>query len=76
MFYTLGAAVTAFFLSILLSPPAGTLLEKMFWFYSAHFVIWPVLLAIPIFALLGSLIPSLMYRQTTKQSIVERLRET
>lgn len=54
----------------------GTLLEKMFWFYSTHFVIWPVLLAIPIFALLGSLIPSLMYRQTTKQSIVERLRET
>ena len=48
----------------------------MFWFFSAHFTIIPVLLALPVFALLGYVIPAIMYRQAAKQSIVERLRES
>ena len=47
----------------------------MFWFFSAHFTIVPVLLMIPIFILLGYGIPAIMYRHATRQSVVERLRE-
>lgn len=76
LFYALGAAGIALVLSVLLNPLAGSLLETMFWFFSAHFTIVPVLLMIPIFALLGYAIPAIMYRQAAKQSVVERLRES
>lgn len=35
----------------------------------------PAFATIPIFALLGYLIPVLFYKSATKQSVVERLRE-
>lgn len=76
LFYALGAAGIALVLSVLLNPLAGSLLETMFWFFSAHFTIVPVLLMMPIFALLGYAIPAVMYRQAAKQSVVERLRES
>ena len=75
LFYALGAASVALTLSILLSPLAGSLFETMFWFFSPHVTIVPVLLSVPVFALLGCAIPALMYRHTAKQSIVQRLRE-
>ena len=75
LFYALGAAGIALVLSTALNPLAGSLLETMFWFFSAHFTIVPVLLALPVFALLGYGIPAIMYRQATRQSVVERLRE-
>ena len=75
MFYALGAAAAALILSVVLNPLVGNLLENMFWFFTAKFTVTPVLLAIPVFALLGWLIPSIMYRQTAKRSVVERLRE-
>ena len=76
LFYALGAAGIALVLSVLLNPLAGSLLETMFWFFSAHFTIVPVLLALPVFALLGYVIPAIMYRHAMKQSVVERLRES
>lgn len=76
LFYASGSSVIALILSVLMYPLVGNLLETMFWFFSAHFTILPVLITIPIFALLGLSIPSVVYRQTSKQSIVERLRET
>ncbi len=76
LFYSLGSAMIALILSLLLGPLAGNLLENMFWFYSANFTVLPVLAAIPVFALSGWLIPFLMYGQTTKRSVVEQLRET
>lgn len=75
LFYALGASLAALLLSLVLNPLTGNVLENMFWFFTANFTILPVLLAIPIFALLGWLIPSVMYGQTAKQSVVERLRE-
>ena len=76
LFYALGAAGIALILSTALNPLAGSLLETMFWFFSAHFTIIPVLLALPVFTLLGYAIPAAMYRQAAKQSVVERLRES
>ena len=74
-FYTLCSALAALVLSFALNPLVGDLLEKMFWFFSARFTIVPVLLAIPIFALLGWLIPYILYHQAAKCSIVEQLRD-
>lgn len=75
LFYAFGAAVAALFFSILLGPLAGRLLEEMFWFFRANFSIAAVLASVPVFALLGWLIPFAMYGQAAKCSVVERLRE-
>ena len=76
LFYALGSSAVALILSVLLYPLLGNLLETMFWFFSAHFTILPVLITIPVFALLGLGIPSVIYHQTSKLSVVDRLRET
>lgn len=76
MLYALGAVCMSLVLSLSLSPLAGRVLETMFWFFNAHFTVIPVLIVIPFFVLLGLLIPTALYGQTTKRSVVERLRET
>ena len=75
LLYTLGSGLIASLLSAAVNPLAGRLLEQGYWFYRYHYTITPVLLMIPIFALLGYVIPAIMYRHAAKQSIVERLRE-
>lgn len=75
LFYALSSAAAALVLSFVLNPLVGDLLEQMFWFFSARFTIVPVLLAIPIFALLGWLIPVVMYDHTARCSTVEQLRD-
>ena len=75
LFYTLGSFVIALVLSILLYVLTGHLMETMLWFFKSHFTILPVLLTIPVFLLLGIVIPSVVYRQTVRHSIVEQLRD-
>ena len=75
LYYALGSALSAFVLSFAINPLVGNLLENLFWFFSARFTILPVLLAIPIFALLGWLIPCMMYDNAAKCSVVEQLRD-
>lgn len=76
LFYALGSAGAALVLSVMMSPLLGKLMEKMFWFFSARFNVIPALAAIPLFALLGWLIPTAMHKQAMKYSVVERLRDT
>lgn len=75
LFYALNSALSALVLSFVMNPLIGDLLENMFWFFSAKFTIVPVVIAIPIFALLGWLIPYVMYDHAAKYSIVEQLRD-
>lgn len=75
LFYALGSVAVAFLLSVILSPLAGNMLGNMFWFFEYHFTMVPVLLMIPIFAFMGWLIPSILYGQSVRHSVVERLRE-
>ena len=75
LFYALSSALGALVLSFVINPLVGNLMESMFWFFSAKFTIVPVLLAIPIFALLGWLIPYVMYNHAAKNSIVDQLRD-
>lgn len=73
LFYAAGAVISSFLLSLLLNPLFGEMLANMFWFFSYHMTILPIVYMIPAFALLGLLIPALLYRQTLKHSIVEQL---
>lgn len=76
IFYAAASAGAALILSIVLSPFLGRMMGNMFWFFTYRFTILPVIVMIPVFALLGYLIPSMLYGQTAKQSVVERLRES
>ena len=76
LFYALSSALSALVLSFVINPLVGDLLENMFWFFSAKFTIIPVIIVIPIFALLGWLIPYAMYDHAAKCSVVEQLRDT
>lgn len=64
-----------YFNAVMTSILSRRLLEQAYWFYSYHYTITAVLLLVPVFAVLGYLIPSVMYRQAAGQSVVERLRE-
>ena len=76
LLYTLGSGLVSGLLSAAVNPLVGRFLENAYWFYSYRYTIAPVLLALPVFALLGYAIPAIMYRQAAKQSVVERLRES
>ena len=75
LFYALSSALSALVLSFVINPLVGDLLENMFWFFSAKFTIVPVIIVIPIFVLLGWLIPYAMYDYASKYSVVEQLRD-
>ncbi|MFQ8776916.1 MAG: ABC transporter permease [Roseburia sp.] len=57
LFYTAGSVVVAFLLSLVCGPLSGDMMEKMFWFCTYHFTILPVIAMLPVFAVLGCLIP-------------------
>lgn len=73
------AALTAV-LTLALSLVTGGLLEntvgKMLWFFTYRFTVRPLILVLPLFAILGSVIPAVVYHFVSRQTIVERLRET
>lgn len=75
IFYALGAGGLAILLTLGLNPLLGKLMGTLFWFFSYRFMLWPVFAMIPVFLLLGILLPLAVYHYTAKQSIVERLRE-
>ena len=74
LLYTLGSGLASGLLSAAVNPMAGKVLENAFWFYTYRFCVTPVLILVPVFALLGTAIPGVMYRRMAGQSIVERLR--
>ena len=75
LFYAMSSVAAAFVLSLAVGPLAGKMLGSMFWFFEYRFTILPVLLTIPVFLLLGWLIPCMMYDNAAKCSVVEQLRD-
>lgn len=76
LFYAMASVAVAFVLSLAFGPLLGNMLGSMFWFFEYQFTILPVLATIPLFLLLGWLIPCMMYNDTAKCSIVEQLSDT
>lgn len=75
LFYAISSVSAAFILSLAVGPLAGKMLGSMFWFFEYRFTILPVLLTIPVFLLLGWMIPCMMYDNAAKCSVVEQLRD-
>ena len=76
LLYALGSVVLALVFSLAVGPLAASVLEKMFWFFTNRPTFLPIILVAPIFALVGCLVPLLVYRSVSRQTIVERLRES
>lgn len=76
LLYALGSVVLAWLLSLIFSPLAASVLGKMFWFFTYKPSFVPILIAAPMFASAGCIVPLLIYRSISKQTIVERLRES
>ena len=76
LYYTLLAMALSLVLSLVLGPLAGNVVSSLFWFFTYRFTVLPVLLVLPVFLILGALVPLAVYRSAARFTIVERLRET
>lgn len=74
LIYGILSLVASVVLSFLALPILSGAVNSMFWFFTYHFTILPLLIVIPIFAALGILLPLASYRRVARQTIVERLR--
>ena len=74
--YSIGSVVLALVFSLAAGPAAALALEKMFWFFAYRPSYMPILAIAPIFAFIGCAVPLLVYKSISKQTIVERLRES
>jgi len=75
MVFAGSSIVITLILTIVMGPLASSVLEGMFWFFSYHLTVTPILLVAPVFLLLGAVIPLVSYHYVMKRSVVERLRE-
>ena len=75
MVFAGSSVVITFVLTIVMGPVASSVLEGMFWFFSYHLTVAPILVVAPTFLILGAVIPLISYRYVVKRSVVERLRE-
>ena len=76
LLYALGSAVFALVLSLLSGPVMASAMSSMFWFFTYRLTVAPILIIAPVLAVLGAIVPLLVYRVVARQTIVERLRET
>ncbi|HEX3011903.1 MAG TPA: ABC transporter permease, partial [Syntrophomonadaceae bacterium] len=75
LYYVLGTCILSLVLGVIFSLLIVKSFCNLLWFFSYHFVIWPLLIVLPFLLVLGVVIPLVLYAMTDKQSIVERLRE-
>lgn len=75
LFYTVGAALLALALIVVTAPFVGPALNRLIWFFTYRFTIWPIAVVLPLFGILGILIPVLSCRAAQRYSVVERLRQ-
>ena len=75
LLYNLGAVLIAALLTLAVSPLAGEAVSGLFFWFSFRPTYWPLLVAVPAFALIGALIPLAAVRFMQRRSVVERLRE-
>ncbi len=75
LLYTVGAALLALALILAVSPFLGPAVGRVFWFFTYRFTLWPIAAVLPLFALLGLVIPLASSRAAQKYSLVERIRQ-
>lgn len=75
LLYTLGAVALAAVLVLAISPFAGEAVGGIFFWFSYRPTYWPLLVAAPVFAAVGVLIPLASVHRMQRNSVVDRLRE-
>lgn len=70
------AVLVSLVASLLLMPVMYDVVDGVFWFCTYRFSILPVIIVLPVFSLLGVLLPLVSYRHVGKTTLVERLRES
>ena len=75
LLYTVGAALLALVLLAVTGPILGPGVERLFWFFTYRFSLWPVAAVLPVFAALGAGIPILSCRAARRYSVMDRLRQ-
>lgn len=73
--YSLGAAAVSLLFSIAAGPLLSSALGRIFWFFSYRLTLLPVLCMAPVFAILGIVLPLIIYNFVARHTIVERLRD-
>lgn len=74
LLYTMGAVLVSLLFSAAVGPFIGYALGNIFWFFSYHFTVIPVLSMAPVFIILGITMPLVVYGVIARRTIVERLR--
>lgn len=75
LYYTVLALGTSLVLALVTGPLLGKACAGIFWFFTYHFTVLPVAAVLPVFLILGCLVPLVTYRSAARHTIVERLRE-
>ena len=75
LLYTAGAAALALGIILASAPFLGPTLNRMIWFFTYRFTLWPVGVVLPLFAVLGIGIPMLTSRAAQWIPVVERPRQ-
>ncbi|MGE5397014.1 MAG: ABC transporter permease [Chitinophagales bacterium] len=75
LYYALAACVISIVLGTAFSYIVVKPLCGLLWFFSYHFIMWPLLVVLPFMLALGVIIPLASYAMTDNMSIVDRLRE-
>lgn len=75
LLYTMGALLLALVLTLLMAPVMSQAVTNLFWFFSFKPTYWPILVMLPIFVIIGTVLPLLSGRLMSRHSIVDRLRQ-
>lgn len=75
LYYAVGTILVSTILGIISSMVIVKGISNGIWFFTYHFVMYPMLAVYPFLIVLTILLPTILYSQTAKVSIVERLRQ-
>lgn len=75
LYYALFAGAASLALGALVSVTVVKSIVGGLWFFNYRFLLWPVLAALPFLLALAVLVPRLALRFSSKESVVQRLRE-
>jgi len=75
LYYTILSLLLCTLLTVGAGPLVGRAASNIFWFFSYRLTLTPILVVLPLFLLLGVLVPLWTYRAVARHTIVERLRE-
>lgn len=75
LYYTVLALAVSLVMTVCLGPLVGNAVGDIFWFFTYRLTVIPILVILPVFLILGALVPLWTYRSVARRTIVERLRE-